>query len=570
MQVSAMSIILLGLWSLSPLGGQASLRLLQRGQSTNSTSMTLRYLSTGPATTVFASSLAHHSLAELRVAIGTSDEVMARQEDVYGNVKIPRYEALPPTENADGWRTVPPELKSEDYSAILGLRVDGLRRGMETRFNVESTYLTAECSPFLRLPYSLNWTRADVERIAVHMKVNMTAAAEGGLMPGEKNQTPGDMRTFFILTDDDDSIKRSVAFLGLHPSSNLDSDPAILARRRLIFGSLSPCDPSGRAHQISLTNCTLSQTHVETAVLCPGRRDGGGCHAQRVRLSRADTRPRSLTMFDNFYYASRLMLWMPRHLSGSARFSSVAETFVDGFTYKKYVVVRPEDDTPFQHVDVAKIPPARFGARLSLLLNTYHQSVLVLSDEDAASAAVRSVALLPNVTLPSRDIDLVVNASSAAAARELTRWGAFRSWYNGTLRDTVALTSRGLPFIPAATTAQAAVHTPVIVCQFAWDAVLLLAAAALFATGAAALALQLRSTLAPDMLRYVASMTYADARLGAPPGGSALDGMARARLLRDMRVRAGDVNGGGSVGEVAFVAEDEVETRELERKRLYA
>jgi hypothetical protein len=504
------------------------------------------------------------------VAIGTSDQVMARQEDVYGNVKIPRYEALPPTQNADGWRTVPPELKSEDYSAILGLRVDGLRRGMETRFNVESTYLTTECSPFIQLPYSLNWTRANVDQIAMRMKVNMTAAAAAGLMPGDKNRMPGDMRTFLILTDDDDSVKRAVAYLGLQSSPNLDSDPETAARRRLVFGSLSTRDASGKAHLISLTNCTLSQTHVEAAVLCPGRRDGGGCHAQRVRLSRSDRRPRSLTLFDNIFYANRLSLWMPRHLSGSVRFSSVAETFLEGFTYKKYVVVRPEDDTPFQHVDVAKIPPALFGARLSLLLNTYHQSVLVLSDEDAASAAVRSVALLPNVTLSGRDIDLVVNASSAAAARELTRWGPFRSWYNSTLRDTVGLTSRGLPFIPAATTAQAAVHTPVYLCQFAWVAVLLLAAAALFATGAAALALQLRSTLAPDMLRYVASMTYANPRFGAPPGGSALDGMARARLLRDVHVRAGDINGGGSVGEVAFVAAEEVETRELERKRLYA
>jgi hypothetical protein len=126
-----------------------------------------------------------------------------------------------------------------------------------------------------------------------------------------------------------------------------------------------------------------------------------------------------------------------------------------------------------------------------------------------------------------------------------------------------------MAFIPAATTATAAMHTPVFACQRAWCAVLLLAAAALFATGAAALALQLRATLAPDMLRYVSSMTYANPYFGAPPGGSALDGMERARLLRDVRVRVGDVSGGSSVGTVAFVAAKDVETRALERRRHY-
>ncbi len=101
-------------------------------------------------------------------------------------------------------------------------------------------------------------------------------------------------------------------------------------------------------------------------------------------------------------------------------------------------------------------------------------------------------------------------------------------------------------------------------------ALLLLASAALFTAGVASPALQLRCALAPDMLRYVASLTYANPHFGTPPGGSALDGMARAKLLRRVRVRVGDVGGARDVGEVAFVAADEVETRELERTRLYA
>ncbi len=45
--------------------------------------------------------------------------------------------------------------------------------------------------------------------------------------------------------------------------------------------------------------------------------------------------------------------------------------------------------------------------------------------------------------------------------------------------------------------------------------------------------------------------------------------MARTWLLHDVRVCVGDVNGSGDVGEVAFVAVDDVPTRKLERQRLY-
>ncbi len=110
---------------------------------------------------------------------------------------------------------------------------------METRFILESTYLTTECSPFNQLLYSLYRRRANVERIAMHMKVNMTAAAAVSLMPGERNRIPGDIRTIYILADDDDSVKRADVNLGLQSSPHFDSDPKIAARRRLVYGSLS-------------------------------------------------------------------------------------------------------------------------------------------------------------------------------------------------------------------------------------------------------------------------------------------------------------------------------------------
>jgi hypothetical protein len=48
---------LLFLWTLSPLGGQASLRLLDKTSSSNQTWTPLRYMSTGPGATAWVSIL---------------------------------------------------------------------------------------------------------------------------------------------------------------------------------------------------------------------------------------------------------------------------------------------------------------------------------------------------------------------------------------------------------------------------------------------------------------------------------------------------------------------------------
>jgi hypothetical protein len=110
----------------------------------------------------------------------------------------------------------------------------------------------------------------------------------------------------------------------------------------------------------------------------------------------------------------------------------------------------------------------------------------------------------------------------------------------------------------------------VYICNFAWLGVLLLASVALLRTGTASLVLQLRCTLVPDMLRYVASITYSNPHGPTPLSVSALDGMERTELLRNLRVRIGDIRGDREVGEAAFITLDDVETGGLERRRLYA
>lgn len=61
--------------------------------------------------------------------------------------------------------------------------------------------------------------------------------------------------------------------------------------------------------------------------------------------------------------------------------------------------------------------------------------------------------------------------------------------------------------------------------------------------------------------------TYENPHVRIPQGGSTLDAMERARLLKDVDVYIGDVHGDKTVGHIAVAAG--VPMRRLERSRMY-
>jgi hypothetical protein len=217
---------------------------------------------------------------------------MARPEDVFGDVKVPRFEALNSSEADDGWKDVPPVLEPEDYSSAVGLRVLGLLPGKETNFTLESSYLAASCDQAIQLPYSLNWTRRDVERLSTLMNFNFSATAESGWLPGAKvkNGGPGAITWFFLDTDRKTNFKRALVHLGLDQGSADGPDPQLTRPRRLVVGFLYRHSAQDSRYSINLSNCSVTETHQESAVTCPGEVAGGDCRVHRVRLSQVDKR----------------------------------------------------------------------------------------------------------------------------------------------------------------------------------------------------------------------------------------------------------------------------------------
>jgi hypothetical protein len=199
-----------------------------------------------------------------------------------------------------------------------------------------------------------------------------------------------------------------------------------------------------------------------------------------------------------------------------------------------------------EHVDLSETSPRTFADRLQLVVNSWYQ--LFLSGSSSIFFGDN-----PDPT-----------AHPAAYGYDFAQLPA-----DGNVSQAVVDASCKL-FCSRSTRATLTRTVEVYTYNKLWLALLFASSAVLLATGLVGKVLE-RRTLAPDMLGYVASMTYNNPYLALPDhdggGGAALDAMQRVRLLGNMRVKFGDVRGDEEVGRLAFTLDSD--TRALEKGRKY-
>jgi hypothetical protein len=566
---------LLFLWALSPLGGQASLRLMHREDALSFATAKLRYMTTGPAATAYnyategynrrryaqAGSLYNAALlAPLSTKLGP--------QDIWGNMKIPSLSSLNTSAAGDdGWVEVSSkQFTPEDYASLVGVPIAGLPGNANTNFSVEYNYLEVECGAFVRVPYpgqhgtndptATNYTKLD-ELIPGQIWKNKSEWDSQPFDPylGRASfllDTPRDMaRTLYNAVQKDGEIfkGRWDGFFGNYNQSRL-SQAESKTPRQLTFASVYGIDKSGLEQGIGMTNCTLLQHHVEALAKCTGL----DCAVEKLRKSLTDKRPNALTALDYLTITNALVREFPTAVKFNEG-SSPTELFMmnsSAFPYAESTSRLWPNDI---YANVSNLSPELFSKRFSLVLNTYYQ-VTSQSSGYFGSLTGNLSAYGPD-TLPFDDVNAYLPANLSATKH------TFDDWIDTFQQTAVNLDS---PFIGASTTATATTSKQIFVCNFAWFALLLVASSAILITGFAAVVLK-RRTLGPEMFGFVTSMTYENPWLNIPTGGTMLDGMERARLLKDVEVCIGDVRGNEEVGHIALAAG--IPLRKLERGRLY-
>ncbi|KAF2021751.1 hypothetical protein BU24DRAFT_457695 [Aaosphaeria arxii CBS 175.79] len=568
-RATLVGVNLLFLWALSPLGGQASLRLMKRGSQEAQTWTKLRYMTSGPGATMWGLATTYEDggkffdtkglftaalLAPLDAKIGPRDP--------WGNVKIPSLESLSGSENdSSEWLNVPANLTTpESYASLVGLPIIGLPRD-PTSFSMEYTYLTVSCGNFSQTPLEepiepgrwqldANWTQ--VEKLAPgYIWSNKTASPPWGYNPeGIKRMT-----TFFIdatIPNNWETMDngRFDAFVGFR-NQTLLPDESLRQPRKILYASKFAINPDGNDFRLNIGSCELGQQHVEAMVGC----QGSECRASKIRKSLTDTRSLSVTGLDHPLIMSSIAQQFPVTIDSQSMSSPIERFLADSLSMPFLQQVGFSNRT-LAYVDVSKIPLATFSKRLSLVMNTYYQ--LSMQPTGYFGSLPTNLSLHGPDTLPVTDIDAYLPPDQAATKNSFSEW-----WQTF---SAVALGSKA-PFIGATANATVTSTEEIFVCNYAWLALLWTSSSILFLTGSVALVLK-RKTLGPEMFGFVSSMTYENPWVKIPSGGSMLDAMERSRLLRDVKVCIGDVHGNEDEGHIALAAG--VPLRKLERGRRYA
>lgn len=446
-------VCLVLLWALSPLGGQASLRLLDTGEERAMTVQTLRYLNPDSMSILGVGADTFEALGFLLNSLYLSALLIppagqAASMDPWGNIKIPRIEHLEEgfQSDVDGWFTVSAENAS--YSSLVGLPIAGIPTAGSSSFSVQSYYMIASCTNASgSVPYPG----------AGGFTVNVTG--------GSSINWP-----LFPYQEPYPDVKpRTVSF----ESGSVASDFAFT------------------------TQCLLTRSSVELNVTCDGR----SCGVANIRRSKFDQRPPGYTPLYSNIAASIISSSWPTCANSVHHpdYSTPTEYYLSDPTLKGLSDLDRGISLIGMAADV-------FSERFSLLLNTYWQCSLVpwyLTGNFPA-----------NESLPSDifgDVD-----------------GAFNT-------TTVTITNA----------------TDIYICNKTWAMILVVASSTLLLFGLYGAVVKHR-TRGPQVLGYVSSMTRDNPYVNLPPGGCALDGLERTRLLKDVEVRLRDVAPRRGVGHIAL------------------
>ena len=142
--------LLMILWTLSPVGGQAALRVVSKADKNSTTAAifsSVNFMSPyelhGPTVQLNPGIYAAIN-ALFASALLSASKLKSSGQDAFGNIKVPLLEALPTPKTVDGWIPLPANA-NVIYSALNGLRTNNIEQDGTSSWNMETTYMYADC-----------------------------------------------------------------------------------------------------------------------------------------------------------------------------------------------------------------------------------------------------------------------------------------------------------------------------------------------------------------------------------------------------------------------------------------
>lgn len=465
-----LGLVLVLIWLISPLGGQASLYLIRPQTLEHVERQEVQYLdinglSKAPNLSSFPR-LTNALEAMFLACLIAPVSVKEADSDAWGNAKIPLLRSLVRnnTAQSEGW--FKPAGNSITYSSLVGVPMFGISSRGNSTFQLQTSYIDTDCFELGEPPDELVY------------------------------EYKGQSGKFRIYPAAPWNATRSV-------NASVAPDIHVLSG----YGR--------EATNGAMITCHLTNVYVELKVLC----SGSNTTAQSQRSCRVTAIRESVETHQS---SSLPPLMYPDF--------NVRDTFAQGLVNASLSVNRKLStytEAYLQNIDAAetiplpkyllKTPLHDISDHLTQIMNTFY----------LGSIALPFVTLGPN--LPSEgNYSKYSEAYEAFDRSSLASLVAERAY-----RDTTAT----------------------YVVNWGWAAVLLLASLVLIGASVVSF-LVARQSLNPDIIGYASTLTREAPYLPLPSAASALSGYERARWLKDVRIRFGDVQPESTVGRLAISTPD--------------
>jgi hypothetical protein len=309
-------------WFLSPLGGQAALRLLHTSRETIHTNGTVQYLNPDAFLDSFlmggsAMNSARSTFTSIFLAsLLSSSKYQETPMDLWGNVKVPPLTALSNTDLVDGWRLVDPSRNATTYSSLIGIPIANISTQGKSEFTFKSRQFDVNCT------------------------TNIQAAASIVNMSGQETWK----------LDLKDSKKGCLSWPCPITLSSLDHTERTEDRKDV---------------RITFAECTIGFNYVETAVSC----NGATCRADKIRNI---TGPWNAIIEGQAQH----QLWNIFTFLPTTDNNNVGSAGARGSTNMEKWMFNPKDfiGVSYENVDLWRLDPEVLGQRLEILVNTFWQS----------------------------------------------------------------------------------------------------------------------------------------------------------------------------------------------------
>ncbi|KAH7087585.1 hypothetical protein FB567DRAFT_469954 [Paraphoma chrysanthemicola] len=551
--INTISIPLLLIWFMSPLGGQSSLRMLSEKNATIPDTGTVYYAHPeAPFNLDRNQSWFSVVPTALLASLAASRESREGPIDLWKHPKVPRLDKI----ETESWQADPegewiPVGSERNYSSLLGINVQGLKDQTRSRMDVNHTYMTVDChlrhrddaTQILRnltssarctrpmLPMTnttiFNGTRADNNVKAGNILRNTTVYFQDQAMTKTNefmfkygfslNGTNNGTR---CEPNDDENILERVYFLYGQQSFTTDLMHVYECKPRFYTVNARLDCRSDTCIVDRLRRVANKWTQSPATECKPGSFIGDVVIDDNRRWRQLPCLATAPTLLDdfvnNFVMATTSY---PAPLNGTNKYSIFDDFILGG---NETYPTNPEGR------DLDLVSDHLMSQRLTLIMNAFWQ---------AASWGPLTTRMDPYNKPKAEELKAEFRFTSQMKPK-------------GEIMNTTATIEWTIPVYHA---------------NVAWCMTLLFTTGILISFGVLNLGMSCY-TIAPDLFSYAASMTRGNPYTNVPGGGTALGGTERSRLLKKLKVQIADVRPGDEVGYVALRSVDR--RSEFDRGRL--